>query len=68
MEKCLQGCFGQGTWAEMPTSTRGKGKWKSYSLVFFERVVWAVEVVEGLEQNFDCVQLAEHYSCAIENL
>ena len=47
MEKCLQGCFGQGTWAEMPTSTRGKGKWKSYSLVVFERVVWAVEVVEG---------------------
>ena len=66
MEKCLQGCFGQGTWAEMPTSTRGRESEKSYSLVFFERVVWAVEVVEGLEQNLDCVQVMEHYLYDIE--
>ena len=36
----------------MPTSTRGKGKWKSYSLVVFERVVWAVEVIEGWSRTF----------------
>ena len=51
----FRGALGRRHGLRCPRPLEEKESGKSYSLVVFERVVWAVEVVEGLEQNFDCV-------------
>lgn len=50
----FRGALGRGHGLRCPRPLEEKESGKD-SLVVFERVVWAVEVVEGLEQNFDCV-------------
>ena len=51
----FRGALGRGHGLRCPGPLKERESEKNYSLVVFERVVWAVEVVEGLKQNFDCV-------------
>ena len=51
----LGGALGRGHGLRCPRPLEERESGESYSLVVFGSVVWAVEVVEGLEQNFDCV-------------
>ena len=52
----FRGTLGRVTWADVPTSTRYRRKVRKKGfLSSFFYCVCAGEVVEGLEQNFDCM-------------
>ena len=52
---CFRGALGRGHGLRCPRPLEERKSGENYSLVVFCESLWAVEVVEGLEQNFDCV-------------